>query len=172
MRVLYSVMASAHALERFWNGKRSHCTVGPFWNGNFCSSVVERFGKERSRRFTLRLASVPEWWERSRCCNVNGVTRLSSELYGFYLALYACPVLLVFLKLFSWLYEFCPALYVFLLHNQFLKLFLAFWCSSLSLRSSDKTSGSFSLINFIAVFLLNFVVKPFYCKGIPTTTGA
>ena len=32
VRAIYSVMASAHALERFWNGKRSHCTVGPFWN--------------------------------------------------------------------------------------------------------------------------------------------
>ena len=48
--------------------------------------------------------------------------RFSSELYGFYLALYACPILLVFLKLFSWPYEFCPALYVFLLHHHFLKL--------------------------------------------------
>ena len=48
MHALYSVMASAHALERFWNSKRSHCMVGPFWNGNFCRSVLERFGREWS----------------------------------------------------------------------------------------------------------------------------
>ena len=47
MRTLYSVMANAHALERFC--KHSHCTVGPFWNGNFCRSILERFGRERSR---------------------------------------------------------------------------------------------------------------------------
>ena len=48
---LYSVMASAHVLERFWNGKRSLCPVGPFWNvleRNFCGSVLERFGRELS----------------------------------------------------------------------------------------------------------------------------
>ena len=49
MRALFRVMASAHSSERFWNGRRSHCPIGPFWNSNFCRSVLERFGRERSR---------------------------------------------------------------------------------------------------------------------------
>ena len=32
MHVLFKVMASVHASEQFWNGKCSHCPVGPFWN--------------------------------------------------------------------------------------------------------------------------------------------
>ena len=48
MCTLLMLMASVHALERFWNSKHSHCPVGPFWNGNFCRSILERFGRERS----------------------------------------------------------------------------------------------------------------------------
>ena len=48
MNMLFRVMASAHVSEQFWNDKRSHCPVGPFWNGNFCRSVLERFGREPS----------------------------------------------------------------------------------------------------------------------------
>ena len=53
MRALFRVMAIVPASEWFWNGKRSHCPVGPFWNGNFCRSVLERFGRERSRSHCL-----------------------------------------------------------------------------------------------------------------------
>ena len=68
-------VTSAHASELFWNGKRSHCQVGPFWN------VLERqvlsFRSRTVRRetvaFTLCLATVTERWERSRRCSVNGV---------------------------------------------------------------------------------------------------
>ena len=41
-------MTSAHALEWLWNGKHSHCLLGPFWNGNFCCFVLKRFGREQS----------------------------------------------------------------------------------------------------------------------------
>ena len=76
---------TTHASERFWNGKRSHCPVGPFWN------VLERqvlpFRSRTVRKgmvpFTLCLATVPEQWERSRCCSVNGVLQetLNSRKY-------------------------------------------------------------------------------------------
>ena len=32
MHAIFRIMASAHVLEQFWNGKHSHCPVGPFWN--------------------------------------------------------------------------------------------------------------------------------------------
>ena len=66
-------VTSAHASERFWNGKRSHCPVGMFW------TILERQVLSfRSRMvwkgtFTLCLATITERWEWSRHCSVNGV---------------------------------------------------------------------------------------------------
>ena len=53
---------SVHVSERFWNGKRSHCPVGPFWNGSEGNGPVHTVLSNRSER-----------WERSRRCSVNGV---------------------------------------------------------------------------------------------------
>ena len=68
-------VTSAHASERFWNGKRSHCQVGPFWN--VLEQQVLSFRSRTVRRetvaITLCLATVTERWERSRRCSVNGV---------------------------------------------------------------------------------------------------
>ena len=76
---------SAHASERFWNGKRSHCPVGPFWN--VLKRQVLTFRSRTVRKgtvpFTLCLATVPERWERSRRCNVNGVL-VSDTIYCRY----------------------------------------------------------------------------------------
>ena len=66
------MMTSVHASERFWNGKRSHCPVGPFWNIlvlPFHSRTVQK----GTVPFTLCLVNIPERWERSRRCSVNGI---------------------------------------------------------------------------------------------------
>ena len=53
------MMTSVHASEWFWNGKRSHCPVGPFWNV-LVLPLRSRTVLKGTVPFTLCLATVPD----------------------------------------------------------------------------------------------------------------